>query len=470
MSNIYYLFSVNDKFFTDLSLAFQEKNLFNHYYGLAYGRNLRLTNCSLYTNITYISDVINQASATQIDYDFLKSVEQQYQVNLSAMIHADRHLMRFDKEKRLQVVCCLLKIMMEEIDKYKIDIVWAEGIDDFVSFFMHKLCQHKGIQFLFLYQGGIGDGIFFTDRLDAGPVHFEQQLKEKRQLAAKNQIDFSELKAFLENYIKAKGQSTYTTAGDLTYKAFCWYDVKAFVNYLTGYLHDKNSIFYDKHPFALIGSRLKRIVNKRRYQKFLKKTAVKIERLNGLDYFIYPLHFHPECATLTFGRWLNDQKIIIEMISKNLPANVFLVVKEHAHMVGRRHLDFYTTIAHFHNVLFIDNSISPYDLLPASKGVVTISSTMGVEAMLLKKPVISFGERYYHVSKNVYRIRDITKIDETLIAALNHQFDEEDMLTLFSVVLDNTRNVDYFTPTLYDKDCIAKFTFEMERLLSAPTM
>lgn len=454
MSNIYYLFSVNHRFFTEISKIFIRDNTFNHYYGLAYAKNSALTQAEFYKNITYISDIIKTADATPIDYAYLKEIEIKYDVNLSEMIHADRHLMRFNKNKRLKIVTILLRTFITELEKYQISIVWSEGVDDFISFFAAIYCKKIGIKFLYLYQSGLGDHLFLSDRMDTGPQQLEQRFAAKKAEIKANPAEFATLTEFLNNYKQKKTQSTYTSSGDLLYKAISFNDIKAYLTYLIGFLQDKNGLYYDKNPLSLLIGRFKRIFNKARYNRFLKKSAVSLDDLKNTDYFIYPLHFHPECATLILGRWLNDQKTIIELISKNLPADVFLVVKEHYHMVGRRSLEFYESLAQFHNVLFVGSHISPYDLLPQARGVITISSTMAMESLLLKKPVISFGDRYYNISNNVFRVKDFTDIRSIILKALNHHFDENDALALFSIALYHAKDFGYFTPTLFDDGCL----------------
>ena len=94
MKAIYYLFSVKDAYFTDLSKILKYKKTIDTFYGLACGRTPVLED-PLYTQISYISDLIKKKEE-EVDIAFLETIESTYDICLSEIIHVDRQLMRLN--------------------------------------------------------------------------------------------------------------------------------------------------------------------------------------------------------------------------------------------------------------------------------------------------------------------------------------------------------------------------------------
>ena len=69
-----------------------------------------------------------------------------------------------------------------------------------------------------------------------------------------------------------------------------------------------------------------------------------------MNYIYMPLHLEPEMALQNFSPEFNNQLEMIYWISKSLPSNYFIVVKEHPEMYGLR------TIKYINNLIKIQCS------------------------------------------------------------------------------------------------------------------
>lgn len=128
----------------------------------------------------------------------------------------------------------------------------------------------------------------------------------------------------------------------------------------------------------------------------------------GQPYFIYPLHVQPEASINVLGTYYTDQLNLIKQISLALPVGTLLYVKEHSAIIGKRnHLKFYRSIKKIRNIRLIDPFLDPHSLIENAAGIITISGTMGYEAILYKKPVILFGEPFYKFYKNCWIVENI---------------------------------------------------------------
>ena len=211
--------------------------------------------------------------------------------------------------------------------------------------------------------------------------------------------------------------------------------------------NDKRVIYYNqKNSIADIyrtySNRIKLYISRNDYKVLLKKIwylfkvrigtfsflkkVTKLEEHPNLDadYYIFALHLQPEATTLPAGGIFRNQLLAIRIISKLLPSNCFLYVKEHPSywiQKGRlesvyesRTLSFYNEIKSLRNVKLIDHSIPSTVLIDNCKAVVTVTGTIGFEALFRGKPVLSFGETFYSKYPMVYRIRTIEDCENAI--------------------------------------------------------
>lgn len=108
----------------------------------------------------------------------------------------------------------------------------------------------------------------------------------------------------------------------------------------------------------------------------------------------YPLHYDPEATTMILSPMLTDQVAIVEALSKAIPSNWTLAVKEHRSMMGRRPRTVYEKLRRLPKVELIHPYEDPYPLIRGARLVTTISGTSGIEAMLLGKVPLFLGNMY----------------------------------------------------------------------------
>jgi hypothetical protein len=139
-------------------------------------------------------------------------------------------------------------------------------------------------------------------------------------------------------------------------------------------------------------------------------------------YVFFALHFQPEQSTLVGGIYYANQIGLIENISKSLPLGYSLVLKEHPAGRGARPAWQYRHLASLPNVVFCD---APSKVIAArAAAVLTISGTIGVEAIALDKPTIMFGRSFFDYSDLLYRITDPSVLPELFQRILiNREYD-----------------------------------------------
>lgn len=461
---LYYYFSVNDRFFTEGTKKIKKKHDHVEFSGLAGGRRDFLDlNSDLFNFITYLSELdINN----DIDFDYLRGVEEKYQIRIADLINAERTFHRLSKLDRLKYAQSIIKQVELDYEKWTFDIIFSEGIDDLPSYFLQAFAVHHNIPFYYFVYSRMGGSVFLSDRKDTGPIDFEELFEDNLQLSKDNNSSIDATKQFVDAYIRNKKQPSYVTQTQMLYRVFAFEDIGRLIRSFKNFFRDRNAYHAPGNPLFFPLQRLKKISRKKAYQKYFEKKFVKLTELKESKYFIYPLHFHPEAATLIQGRWINDQKAIIEMVSKALPADVILVVKEHTVSIGRREINFYKEIDQLHNVCFVSEKTEVYELLNSSSGVVTISSSMGLEAIMLNKPVITFGDIHYNILSQVIKARDISKMDEYVDRALSFNFyNEEEYWAFFKTITENCYELPGYSPHKFSDEHINTFVNMVEDII-----
>jgi hypothetical protein len=119
----------------------------------------------------------------------------------------------------------------------------------------------------------------------------------------------------------------------------------------------------------------------------------------GEKYIYYPLHVNPEYSTNFQGTMWMDQAYTIEQLSKSVPVDWLVYVKEHpAMLIARvRPDEFYARIKKFPNVRMASIGIDSHEMIIGSQMVAIVTGTTGWEAILRGKPVLQFVSNYFDV-------------------------------------------------------------------------
>ena len=117
---------------------------------------------------------------------------------------------------------------------------------------------------------------------------------------------------------------------------------------------------------------------------------------------------------------LTNQVAVIEALSKSLPLEMELVVKEHAIMLGRRPLGFYTTLKKMPKVVLASPFENTFALIRQAALTCAISSTAIWEAMMLQKPALVLGEMfpYLTIGQGVEHCPELSRLPSAILSAL----------------------------------------------------
>lgn len=137
------------------------------------------------------------------------------------------------------------------------------------------------------------------------------------------------------------------------------------------------------------------------------------------------LHYQPERTSMPEAYHYSNQWLIIKKIAANLPDGIILYVKEHPSVfinnfdARYRNEAFYKDISKLGNVQLIPLDCDTFEMIDKAKAIVTITGTVGVQALIRNKPVIAFGTASYRNLKNVCVVKNDIDFQKELNQVLN---------------------------------------------------
>jgi hypothetical protein len=188
-----------------------------------------------------------------------------------------------------------------------------------------------------------------------------------------------------------------------------------------------------------------------RVRAFFQGRYVHETDLAGMRYVFFPLHTEPEVSLLVYGRPYVNQIDVLRMLAMNLPVDTILVVKEHPWMVGKRSLSAYQKMLDIPRVRFADPALEARTLVKGADLVAVITGSVALEAVMLGKPVITFGDCPYNLLPDtmVRRCTDPRHLQILLRDAIaEHETDEKALLAYVSAVFESSVSVNLYSVLL----------------------
>jgi hypothetical protein len=149
----------------------------------------------------------------------------------------------------------------------------------------------------------------------------------------------------------------------------------------------------------------------RRVNRALGPGYLGVQDLPGRDYVFYPMHHEPEMSLSVQSRSYLNQIEVVRNIAQSLPVGWEVLIKEHPASMGRRPLSYYRKLLAVPGVRFMDPGVNSREIVGHARIVITISGSIGFEAVVRGKPVICFGHASYDLLPPEI-VRRVTAFDD----------------------------------------------------------
>jgi len=168
----------------------------------------------------------------------------------------------------------------------------------------------------------------------------------------------------------------------------------------------------------MLGIEMKlKMIKWQRQNESVKKEyeSLQIEPDMSKKFIYFPLHFQAEQSTLPMGGVYDDQFLAIEILSKAIPSDWVIYVKESPlqwlpfNIDSRlyRYAGYYKKIAKLKNVFLVSVETPSQILTNSSKAVATITGTAAWEAVMRSKPSLLFGYNWHMYCDGVFKINNL---------------------------------------------------------------
>ncbi len=166
--------------------------------------------------------------------------------------------------------------------------------------------------------------------------------------------------------------------------------------------------------------------------------------------FVYfPLHLQPELSTSGLGGIYVDQLLAIEHLSKVIPKEWNIYVKENPKQnQSMRGKWFFRRFNELDNAKLVSKNVDTYKLIENCEFVSTVTGTVGWEAITGGKNVLIFGSPWYQSLPGVFKYND----DFNLLDILNYKVNHEELNNKFNSLISKTEEgvIDSYYSTIVE--------------------
>jgi capsule polysaccharide modification protein KpsS len=330
-----------------------------------------------------------------------------------------------------EIITNLLHFFNHIIIQEKIDLILYENVSNSFAYVAYELANKNNIKYFGLIAGRIPNRFEIWEdeygNIKEREKHFNYLLEEKTtnkdkdlENAVKKYLEIFTTKEIKPDYMKKNPTSMH-----MNY--FLYYIKKINImiklfEYYSGYAGEVKNAYQSRHPLkSSVNSVLRHF--KRSFKIKVIKKMYDESKIYEDNYFIFPMHFQPESSTSVNAMYYDNQYEAIKNIVFSLPIGTYLYIKDHPNGIGFQSIEFYRKLKKLPHVKYIDPAMNTKELIKNSKGVITLTSTMGYEALLLEKPVITLGKVFYNYHPYCYNVSSYSEIYDSVIKVLynNHE-------------------------------------------------
>ncbi len=428
MSNWFVYLSVFEELYDEvISKVLEEKSIskpIGFLYSKAQSKRVDLEN---YYQLDVFSSIVEQSIEHEPDLDLIRDYEDKFSTSsLSLIIFADRHIGYSDKysyKQKLSLIELTFKYAISLVENNELKFAWFESISGFVSYILYLVFKESGVKICAVETGRFPGKLAVTDNKNLLWDGVEEEISKISSGSHVSEEETQQAIDFIKEYREVLPVPTAYSKKYLPRirikDLFLWY------KWFRDYFSDNHGMVTTS-PVVMLLRKFKRII-----RSFLANRLFEKVDDNELgDFVFFPLHFQPEATTLVCAPHCLNQVSVIEDIAKSLPVGCKLVVKEHHDSIGRRRIRDYLDIKTNWNVVLVGPKDNSLELVKKCKGVVTITSTVGLQALLLRKPVITLARVSYDACPAVVRAYDCSKegLNELIVNALDVPIREKDVI------------------------------------------
>jgi hypothetical protein len=187
---------------------------------------------------------------------------------------------------------------------------------------------------------------------------------------------------------------------------------KAFLGAIRRRSHRESLKYTDSENSYSVNAKVREAFRLRRNLWRLHRRPLVTKPIDG-PYAFFGLHMQPESSIDVIAHFFANQPRVIELIARSLPPTHRLLVKLHKSDAPNYSPEWLARIEQLPGVQVVSPYADTFELIRLADLVVSIQGTIGLEAALLGKPVVLFGDspvRCFPSASTVGRAVDLPKL------------------------------------------------------------
>lgn len=301
-----------------------------------------------------------------------------------------------------------------------IDRVFSYAIAGAPAMAVFLYCRNRKIKFANLLPARIDHWYLMS----SGPDYLEQETGDLHSLFLSKVDDGGPsteyAKAYINRFRLAPVPPSYATkaAKQVRFES-------ALRGILTGFVSNSYPIAIGRwrpisirHPSAWTKLVYDVSVGFRRWRQLRIQSSYDLSAIHQRPYVYFPLHVDPEASTMVMAPMFTDQVAVVEALSKAIPIDMALVVKEHMPMLGKRPASFYARLRQLPNVVLLPPNVNGMAVLSGARLVAVLTGTAAWEAALLGKPALVMGTVPFSCVGGIVKCTDFTLLPEAISRAM----------------------------------------------------
>lgn len=373
------------------------------------------------------------------DFDYLKTIEKKYNINLWLWAYNDRllygynQLYKFSYEEILSITEKTCKFYEKILEELKPDYLIIKNTDSYRTHLLKLMCNAKNIKTLMIVNSR------FTGRMSIREDILHMITNNK--INTTNEIKF-DLDTIRNKHHPSKRQSQIKLLANVPIK----HRVIPALDWLTSSLNDNDKKMYTRYgisKLSVLKIQLLTFFRKNHRKKFIdKKFSLTIDPNQKFVY--YALHVQPERTISIDSPFYNNQIDIIRNIAKSIPSNFLVYVKEHPTQVAYawHPISYYEQIMSLPNVILIHPSVDSEELIKKSSLVTTIGGTVGLECGYFNKHCITFTDTEFSHLSHVHLIKNIEELPDVIRNSLDKEVDKKEIESFYEKTYNNSIGID----------------------------
>lgn len=417
-----------------------------------------------YTNLTLDEEVHNRYKEEKLDLQYLRWLEKEYGIpNLWPYLAVDREIMsdqavreyphnepRYTHEEMLRILQVTAKAIIGLLDKEKPNFIVFSIVGAASSLLLYEIARKKGIGILHILSASLRDRFTVSETYDlftGAEGLFQKNIETKRYTPfyreAKKIIgEFRNSPRPYDPKRSAAGQPMNRA------KQFAFLrprnllrSARWFARMCIDYARDEAM---RRDRFTVSPWNYLKDHGRRKLRNLIGVSDLYDAFNPDVPYAFFALGYEPEMSLLLLAPFMSDQLYAVRQTARSLPVGWVLYVKEHPEMVQYRPRSYYWELKKIPNVKLIDPAIPGTTLSRSARLVVTITGSAAWEGVLLGKPAIIFGNRFFNNLSMVKKCAEIERLPYLVREQTERlRFDEEELAHFVAAILEDSASVPF---------------------------